>query len=111
MAEIGLIQKTKLKELALPIVELLAHPNRFIRFAAVGFINANSKVLKPIDIRCIIRPIIIPILLHDISNFSEISLLENVKTSVRRELYELAIRFANNDDGRGLNNFNSGGDR
>jgi phosphoinositide-3-kinase, regulatory subunit 4 len=82
LAEIGLIPKSKAKELLQAVVPLLSHPNKWIRYSSVSFLSATTKFLKPIDIICVAHPMALPYLKSDIAVLNELSLLENLKPAV-----------------------------
>ncbi|KAJ3269450.1 Serine/threonine-protein kinase [Terramyces sp. JEL0728] len=96
LAELGLIYKQKLKELASFIAPLLCHPNRWIQYGAVGYVVSLSKILPTIDMKCIIYPMILPFLKNDVYIFTAEGLIENLKPAIRRNLYDLTIDYAAN---------------
>jgi phosphoinositide-3-kinase regulatory subunit 4 len=82
LSEIGLIYKSTLKDSTDLIAPLLGHPNQWIRYSVVGFLVSVTKNMKPIDIRCIFKPIISPFLTNDVSTLAELSVLQNLKPHV-----------------------------
>ncbi|KNC97679.1 VPS15 protein kinase [Spizellomyces punctatus DAOM BR117] len=94
LAELGLLQKTKLKELAGTVVPLVCHPNTWIRFGAIAFISCAARLLPQIDVRCILYPIISPFLKTDIADITEVNLLESLKNPISRVLYDQTLAFA-----------------
>lgn len=82
LAELGLIQKQKLKELATQIAPLLCHPNSWIRNAAIGFICSICKLLAPVDVQCVIYPLVKPFMSTESFIITEEFLTEKLKTAV-----------------------------
>lgn len=93
LAELGLIQKLKLKELAGQIVPLLVHPNRWIKYGAVGFVSSISKLLPLIDVKFVIYPMIRPFLTTDSIILTEALLIENLKAPLDSHLYDHAVEY------------------
>ncbi|KAI9347770.1 hypothetical protein DFJ73DRAFT_451681 [Zopfochytrium polystomum] len=93
IAELGLLQKQKLKEFAATIMPLLCHPNVWIRNGAISFIACATKLMPLIDVRCVIYPMIKPFLRADIPEITEVYLLENLKKPVSRNLYDQTLAF------------------
>jgi phosphoinositide-3-kinase, regulatory subunit 4 len=94
LAELGLIQKPKLKELTSVIAPLLSHPNRWILYGAIGFLNNVVKVLPAIDVKCVVYPLVRPFLKTDCLMLTEGTLIENIKSPIKRDLYEYTIEYA-----------------
>ncbi|KAH6570246.1 hypothetical protein BASA60_007850 [Batrachochytrium salamandrivorans] len=94
LAELGLISKLKIKELYATVLPLVCHPNRWIRYGVVAFLSSTVRLLPPIDARCVLYPMLKPFLRRETFNFSQISLLENMKPPIPRNLYEQTILFA-----------------
>ncbi|KAJ3267488.1 Serine/threonine-protein kinase, partial [Borealophlyctis nickersoniae] len=101
LAELGLLQKHKLKELAATILPLLCHPNVWIRYGAIAFISSTTTHLPLIDVRCILYPMIRPFLKADIAEISDLTLLENLKSPVSRVLYDQTLMYASKSPGLG----------
>ncbi|KAK6098874.1 Serine/threonine-protein kinase [Batrachochytrium dendrobatidis] len=114
LAELGLISKIKIKELCVTVLPLVCHPNRWIRYGVVAFLSSTVRILPPIDIRCVLYPMVKPFLRYKTFNFSQISLLESIRSPLPRSLYEQAILFASrsNPETRptGLNSSNQNTD-
>ncbi|RKO92149.1 hypothetical protein BDK51DRAFT_20317 [Blyttiomyces helicus] len=94
LAELGLLQKPKLKELASTTLPLMCHPNVWIRYGAIAFVASTAKLLPLIDVRCILYPMIRPFLKVDMAEITETSLLESLKNPVSRILYDQTLSFA-----------------
>ncbi|KAJ3140917.1 Serine/threonine-protein kinase, partial [Physocladia obscura] len=94
LAELGLFQKPKLKELANSILPLLCHPSPWIRHGAIAFIATTSKLLPLIDVRCILYRELKPFLKSNMSDISEINLLFNLKSPLSRVLFDQALLLA-----------------
>lgn len=82
LAELGLLDKTRLKELAKQIAPLLIHPNRWIQYGAVGFISCISKILPLIDVTFVLFPLIQSFVVTDATILDSKSLIENLKPPV-----------------------------
>ncbi|KAI8594057.1 hypothetical protein BDZ88DRAFT_402446 [Geranomyces variabilis] len=94
LAELGLLQKPKLKDLAAIVLPLVCHPNTWIRNGAVSFVACVARLLPQIDVRCVLYPMVKPYLELDIAQLDEISLLESLKTPISRMLYDQTLNYA-----------------
>ncbi|KAJ3162439.1 Serine/threonine-protein kinase [Geranomyces michiganensis] len=94
LAELGLLQKPKLKDLAAIVLPLVCHPNTWIRYGAVSFVACVSRLLPQIDVRCVLYPMVKPHLDLDIAQLDEISLLESLKPPISRILYDQTLNYA-----------------
>lgn len=94
MAELGLFQRSKTWELVDVVGRFMIHPNIWIREGAVGFIAASTKWLAPADIHCIIYPLIKPFLQAQLIEFSALSLLENLKKPLSRNVFDMTVTWA-----------------
>ncbi|KAI9096422.1 hypothetical protein DFS34DRAFT_581299 [Phlyctochytrium arcticum] len=101
LAELGLLQKPRLKELANIISPLMLHPNTWTRFGAIAFIACVARLLSKIDVRCVLYPIISPHLKVGIAEITEEDLLEDLKDPLNRILYDQTVTFASR-----VNSFN-----
>ncbi|KAJ3044348.1 Serine/threonine-protein kinase, partial [Rhizophlyctis rosea] len=81
LAELGLLQKYKLKQLASTIVPL----------CAITFLTSTARLLPQIDVRCILYPIIKPFLKMDITEITDVGLLEGLKSPVGRGIWDSAV--------------------
>ncbi|CAI2161442.1 16883_t:CDS:10 [Funneliformis geosporum] len=94
LAELGLFQKMKLWELSAIVSSLMCHPGIWIRYGAIAFIASAAKLLPATDVWCIVYPIIRPFLQADISEITELQLLENVKEPIPRSIFDAAVSWA-----------------
>ncbi|KAJ3398997.1 Serine/threonine-protein kinase [Chytriomyces hyalinus] len=94
LAELGLFQKFKLKELVGTVMPLLCHPSLWIRHASIAFVAATAKVLPLIDVRCILYPLLRPFLKTNIPDVTDVNLLFHLKSSLSRALYDQALLLA-----------------
>ncbi|KAJ3330622.1 Serine/threonine-protein kinase [Blyttiomyces sp. JEL0837] len=94
LAELGLLQKAKLKELVSTVMPLLCHPNVWIRNGAIAFIACTAKAIPLIDVRCVLYPMIRPFLKGDIPEVTELYMLNNLRNPVSRMLYDQTLNFA-----------------
>jgi len=84
MAELGLFQRSKTWELVDIIARLTMHPNIWIREAAAEFISSASRYLSVADTHSILVNLIRPYLKVVPSDFSELRILESLKTPFSR---------------------------
>lgn len=94
LAEIGLLQNVKLKELVKMVAPLLIHPNKWIRFAAIGYLCAAAKKLPKIDSLCIVTPAVRPYLTTEIGLLDTHVLIDNLRPHMPRKVYNAALKFA-----------------
>lgn len=84
MAELGLFQRSKTWELVDIVARLTMHPNTWIREAAAEFISSASRYLSVADTHSILVNLIRPYLKVVPSDFSELRILESLKTPFSR---------------------------
>ncbi|KAI8905706.1 hypothetical protein DFJ77DRAFT_435262 [Powellomyces hirtus] len=108
LGELGLLQKPKLKELASIVLPLVCHPNTWIRYGAVAFVACVARLLPPIDVRCVLYPMVKPYLQTNIAQIDQISLLESLKAPISRILYDQTLTFASKARGSTLSQGFSG---
>ncbi|KAF1846776.1 ARM repeat-containing protein [Cucurbitaria berberidis CBS 394.84] len=94
MAELGLFQRSKTWELVDIVARLTMHPNLWIREAAAQFISAASRYLSLADTHSILVNLIRPYLKVVPSDFSELRILESLKSPLTRLLVEMASNWA-----------------
>ncbi|KAH7089225.1 hypothetical protein FB567DRAFT_523321 [Paraphoma chrysanthemicola] len=94
MAELGLFQRSKTWELVDIVARLTMHPNLWIREAAALFISTASKYLSVADRHSILVNLIKPYLKVVPSDFSELRILESLKSPLTRLLIEMASNWA-----------------
>ena len=101
MAGLGLFQRARSWEMVDVVARFMMHPNIWIREAATHFISAATKYLSIADTHCIILPLIRPYLKTTITEFSEIAILDALKTPLPRPILDMAIVWSQKAD-RGL---------
>ncbi|KAF1943044.1 phosphoinositide 3-kinase regulatory subunit 4 [Clathrospora elynae] len=94
MAELGLFQRSKTWELVDIVARLTMHPNLWIREAAAQFISAAARYLSVADTHSILVNLIKPYLKVVPSEFSELRVLESLKSPFPRLLVEMASNWA-----------------
>ncbi|USP75916.1 uncharacterized protein yc1106_03190 [Curvularia clavata] len=94
MAELGLLQRSKTWELVDILARLTMHPNLWIREAAAQFISAASTYLSVADTHSILVNLIRPYLKVIPAEFSELRILESLKSPMSRLLLEMASNWA-----------------
>jgi phosphoinositide-3-kinase regulatory subunit 4 len=94
MAELGLFQRSKTWELVDIVARLSMHPNLWIREAAAQFISTASKYLSIADRHSILVNLIRPYLKVVPSDFSEIRILDSLKSPLTRLLLEMGSNWA-----------------
>jgi phosphoinositide-3-kinase regulatory subunit 4 len=94
MAELGLLQRSKTWELVDILARLTMHPNLWIREAAAQFISAASSYLSVADTYSILINLIRPYLKVLPAEFSELRILESLKSPMSRLLLEMASNWA-----------------
>ncbi|GAP86387.1 putative protein kinase [Rosellinia necatrix] len=99
LAKLGLLSKTKTWELIDVVGRFTMHPNIWIRESAAEYISSATKLLSPADIRCIVLPLVKPLLKTSIiPDFSEISLLDALKKPMSRAVFDVALSWAQKTD-------------
>ncbi|KAI4191320.1 MAG: hypothetical protein LQ346_004770 [Caloplaca aetnensis] len=94
MAELGLLQRSKLWEMVDVVARCLVHPNIWMREAAAHFISASTGFLSPADVHCMISPLVQPYMTFPILEFSEGSILGALRKPFPRNVMELAMTWA-----------------
>ncbi|KAL5015431.1 hypothetical protein ScPMuIL_009701 [Solemya velum] len=93
LTELGLLQKPMLHDFVQDVVAYLAHPNVWIRQAAVGFISSVAKILNIADIHCDLLPSLQPFLKQAILQVDkEVLLLTALEEAVPRSVFDYIIR-------------------
>lgn len=92
LAEAGLFKKHTLIDNSERIAPLLAHPNRWIRYAAVSWYAACGRQLSSPDACAFITATIVKFLVRPIVNLSTLSLLAALSPPVGRALYDRALK-------------------
>lgn len=94
MAALGLFQKVLLWELASLVSRFLVHPGVWIREASAQFVEQACKYLSAADRYCIMLPILQPFLRSPLIEFTEVSILDKLKTPLSRPVFEAAVQWA-----------------
>ena len=94
MAELGLFQRSRTWEMVDIVARFMVHPNIWIREAATHFISSSTRYLSTADLHCIVAPLVQPYLKSSITDFSEISILDNLKRPLPRSVLEMAVNWA-----------------
>lgn len=94
MAELGLFQRSKTWELVDIVARLTMHPNPWIREAGAEFISSATRYLSVADTHSILVNLIRPYLKVIPSDFSELRLLESLKSPFSRLLLEMTSNWA-----------------
>lgn len=93
-----LINDANIKDLLLLIIPLVCHPTIWIRYGAVGFIEASANNLSELDILCVLYPSLQPFLKYEICKITAQDILDNLLPPITRELFDQIITFAQRPD-------------
>lgn len=94
MVEMGLTRENRLWELLKVSAKFLIHPNTWIRNSTVRLLSKSTRWLSPAQLYCIFSPIIVPFLNCELNDFSEASILANLKPQIPQPVYNGAITWA-----------------
>lgn len=94
MAELGLFQRSRTWEMVDIVVRFMVHPNIWIREAAAHFVSSSTRYLSIADLYCIVSPLVQPYLKSSITDFSEVSILDNLRKPLPRPVLEMAVSWA-----------------
>ncbi len=94
MAELGLFQRSRIWEMVDIVARFMIHPNIWIREAAAHFVSSSTRYLSTADVYCIISPLVQPYLKSSTTDFSEVSILDNLKKPLPRPILETAMTWA-----------------
>lgn len=94
MAELGLFQRSTTWDLLQIAVRFFVHPSIWIREAAVHFVVASSNFLSLADKYCIMTPLIRPYLKTNVSEISEVEILDSLKRPLPKSIYDMALIWA-----------------
>ena len=94
MSELGLFQRNKVWELIDTVGRFTMHPNLWIREATANFISSSMTYLSNADKHTIVGPLIKPYLKVVPTDLKELKLLESLKKSMPRIVFEMAILWA-----------------
>ncbi|KAI8805979.1 hypothetical protein BJ742DRAFT_680534 [Cladochytrium replicatum] len=104
LGELGLLQRSKLKELFNIVLPLVCHPNIWIRYGAIAFVASTANAVPLIDVRCVLYPMVRPFLKNDIDKITAGQLLDNLKSPVSRVFYDQTLLLASKSN-TGNSNF------
>lgn len=91
MADLGLFQRSTTWDLLYATVRFLVHPNAWIREASVSLVVNSTKYLSAADKYCILTPLVRPYLRMSIVSFSEVNMLDALKSPLPKPVYDLAF--------------------
>lgn len=94
MAEVGLLGRAKVWECCEVVGRFMVHPNLWVRQGAAAFIAAGTKWLSPADVHCIVAPMVRPFLKNDVVSLDALSILENLKKPLSRNVFDMAVTWA-----------------
>ncbi|KAF6226618.1 hypothetical protein HO173_012448 [Letharia columbiana] len=94
MAELGLFQRSRTWEMVDIVARFMVHPNIWIREAAAHFVSSSTRYLSIADLHCIVSPLVQPYLKSSITDFSETSILDNLRRPLPRPILEMAVSWA-----------------
>lgn len=94
MAELGLFQRSRTWEMVDIVARFMVHPNIWIREAAAHFVSSATRYLSTADLHCIVSPLVQPYLKATITDFSEVSILDNLKRPLPRPILDMAMSWA-----------------
>ena len=94
LAELGLFQRSRTWEMVDIVARFMIHPNIWIREAAAHFVSSSTQYLSTADLHCIVSPLIQPYLKSSITDFSEITILDNLRRPLPRPILEMATNWA-----------------
>lgn len=94
MAELGLFQRSRTWEMVDIVARFMIHPNIWIREAAAHFVSSSARYLSIADLHCIVSPLVQPYLKSSITEFSEIAILDNLRSPLPRPILEMAMSWA-----------------
>lgn len=83
LSELGLVPKARVWELLEASVNLICHPNIWIRQATAAFLASLSRNMDPIDAWSMLYPYLRRLLRADLQSLDELQILDKVKTPVR----------------------------
>ena len=95
LAGLGLLSRTKTWELVDLINRFTMHPSIWVREAAAEFLSRSAQYLAEADVRCILAPLVAPYLtVETLADFSEVSVLDTLKSPLSRAVFDQAITWA-----------------
>lgn len=94
MAKLGLFQRSTTWDLLHVAVRFFVHPSIWVREAAVRFVVACTSFLSAADKHSIITPLIRPFLKTNITDISELQILDALKKPLSKALYDMLLAWA-----------------
>ncbi|KAF2423644.1 ARM repeat-containing protein [Tothia fuscella] len=94
MANLGLFERSTTWELVDLVARFTMHPNSWVREATVEFIAVTARHLSLAENHGIIRPMLRPYLKHQPARLDELVLLDCLKPSLSRHVFDLAVNWA-----------------
>ncbi|KAK4050158.1 Serine/threonine-protein kinase [Microbotryomycetes sp. JL201] len=94
LTEKRLLVKARTWELVAQVTGLLCHPNIWIREGAAEFLASTAKKMTPTDCWCILYPTIKRLLRADVREITALSLLDNAREPLSRNVFEAAVSWA-----------------
>ncbi|KAK4047771.1 Serine/threonine-protein kinase [Microbotryomycetes sp. JL221] len=89
-----LLAKAKTWELVAQVTGFLCHPNIWIREGTADFLASTAKRMNPTDCWCILYPTIKRLLRADVKDITALSLLDNAREPLSRNVFEAAVAWA-----------------
>ncbi|KAL4907158.1 hypothetical protein BDW74DRAFT_148682 [Aspergillus multicolor] len=94
MADFGLFQRATTWDLLQNTVRFMVHPNAWIREASVSLVENSTKFLSAADKYSILTPLVRPFLKVSIVDFTEVDILDALKTPLPKALYDQTFVWA-----------------
>ncbi|PGH13616.1 VPS15 protein kinase [Polytolypa hystricis UAMH7299] len=94
MAKLGLFQRSTTWDLLHIAVRFFAHPNVWIREAAVHFVVASTTFLSLADTYSIVTPLVRPFLRTNTMDISESQILDALKRPLAKPVYDMLLMWA-----------------
>lgn len=94
LAHIGIFQRVKTWEILSIVAPFTMHPNMWIREAAVSTLANCVKWLSEADLYSIVSPLLQPFLRSSVRTMSDISILENLKKPLPRNILDAVLVWA-----------------
>nr|CAH0112606.1 unnamed protein product [Daphnia galeata] len=93
LTQLGLLPKASLLGLLHDSASFLIHPNRWIRYAVVGFVSCAARNLNVVDVQCRLAAILDPYLRYHVVQMDQESLLmEALQPPISRGIWDNVIK-------------------
>ncbi|KAM0788135.1 hypothetical protein ACM66B_001300 [Microbotryomycetes sp. NB124-2] len=89
-----LLAKARTWDLVAQVTGFLCHPNIWIREGTAEFLASTAKRMNPTDCWCILYPTIKRLLRADVRDITALSLLDNAREPLSRNVFEAAVSWA-----------------